>query len=89
MQEEKIIESRIVNKHDTEENWTNSTTFIPKQGELIIYDTDDTYKYERFKIGDGIKTINELPFCIPSELLTDIDYNTTLAFDTTEVVELK
>ena len=58
---EKQIKSRIVHKHDVETNWQKSA-LIPKQGELVVYDIDATYSYERFKIGDGIKNVNALPF---------------------------
>ena len=59
---EKNIKSRIVHKHDTEANWLKATTFVPKQGEFIIYDKDATYDYERFKIGDGVTVVSNLPF---------------------------
>lgn len=59
---EKNIRSRIVHKHDLESNWLLATNFTPKQGELIIYDIDDSYSYERFKIGDGKTNVNLLPF---------------------------
>lgn len=59
---EKIINSRIVHKHDVEANWIQISSFIPKQGELIIYDIDETYNYNRFKIGDGVTTVGSLPF---------------------------
>ena len=62
MANEKNINSRIVHKHDTEANWNKATNFSPKQGEIIVYDVDANYSYERFKIGDGIKKVNELPF---------------------------
>ena len=58
---EKIFHTRIVHKHDIESNW-NSIDFIPKQGEIIIYDADNNYTYERLKIGDGATSINSLPF---------------------------
>ena len=58
---EKILNTRIVQKHDLESNW-NSSDFIPKQGELIIYDADENYNYERFKIGDGKTAVVNLPF---------------------------
>ena len=58
---EKILSTRIINKHDLEANWS-SASFIPKQGEIIVYDTDDNYAYERAKIGDGINDANNLPF---------------------------
>lgn len=64
---EKTLKTRIVNKHDTEANWLKATTFIPKQGELIVYDIDDTHNYERFKIGDGSTLVSNLPFADMSE----------------------
>ncbi len=62
MSEKTLNNIRIVHKHDTEANWLKAMNFIPKQGELIIYDIDDTYNYERMKIGDGITNVNDLPF---------------------------
>ena len=58
----KTLNSRIILKHDTEENWLKAENFIPKQGEIIVYDIDDGYNYERFKIGDGVTNVNVLPF---------------------------
>lgn len=59
---EKSFKSRIVHKHDTAENWEKATGFIPMQGEIIIYDIDASYDYERIKIGDGATIVDELPF---------------------------
>lgn len=59
---EKTFNSRIVHKHDTEANWLKATSFTPKQGEIIIYDVDASYSYERIKIGDGTRNVNDLPF---------------------------
>lgn len=59
---EQIFNTRIIHKHDIEENWNKAVNFIPKQGELIIYDIDENYEYPRIKIGDGVQTINALPF---------------------------
>jgi hypothetical protein len=59
---EKSIKTRIINKHDTEAEWNKIKDKVPKKGELIIYDADSTYKYERFKIGDGVTSIENLPF---------------------------
>lgn len=58
----KNINTRIIHKHDTETNWNKATNFIPMKGEIIVYDIDDTYNYERFKIGDGITNVNNLSF---------------------------
>jgi len=59
---EKTIKTRILHKHATEEAWSKATDFIPKNGELIIYDTDATHNYKRIKIGDGTTNINALGF---------------------------
>ena len=64
MEKEKQINSRIVHKHDTEVNWNKATNFIPKTGELIIYDIDEFYDYARMKIGDGVTSVIDLPFSI-------------------------
>ena len=58
----KEIPGRLILKHDIESNWNRAETFIPKQGEIIIYDIDDNHSYERFKIGDGASYVNALPF---------------------------
>ena len=115
------IFTRICNKHDLEVNWLNNPSFVPLQGELIIYDCEvDTdgntlelpsnrtapYAYERIKIGDGFTLVNDLAF-IDESIIVDskrethgsdflfdilenyvlsINYDTMLAFDTTELV---
>jgi hypothetical protein len=58
----KHLLGRIIHKHDTEENWDKATGFIPQQGEIIVYDIDTTHEHERFKIGDGKTSVNNLPF---------------------------
>lgn len=77
MAAEKNITSRIQQKHDTAANWAKATTFIPKKGEIVIYDAEyNTSGVQtqavRFKIGDGSRTINNLPFAL-------IDYDTRIA----------
>lgn len=59
---EKNLKARIVHKHDIEANWLLATGFTPKQGEIIVYDIDDTHSCERMKIGDGVQNVNNLPF---------------------------
>ena len=81
--DEQRIKARVVQKHDTEENWLKATNSIPKQGELIIYDIDSTHDIERFKIGDGITSVNNLPFRSIDggyDGLTEILSETTLNF---------
>lgn len=92
---EKNIKSRIVHKHDTESNWSKAITFIPKQGEIIIYDIDSNHSYERFKIGDGITKVNNLPFAdankvdkISGKGLSTNDYTTAEKTQLSNLVEL-
>lgn len=76
MATEKKITSRIQQKHDVAANWAKATNFIPKKGEIIIYDAEYNTNGEetqavRFKIGDGSKTVNNLPFVV-------IDYSSDI-----------
>ena len=76
MATEKKITSRIQQKHDVAANWAKATNFIPKKGEIIIYDAEYNASGEetqavRFKIGDGSKTVNNLPFVV-------IDYSSDI-----------
>ena len=70
---EKSLNARIIHKHDTETNWNKATNFIPKQGELIVYDIDNTHSYERLKIGDGATNVNSLPFVVTPITNAEID----------------
>lgn len=65
MSEKNTLRTRLVNKHDIEANWLKATNFTPLQGELIVYDVDENYNYERIKMGDGVTNVNELPFVSP------------------------
>ena len=79
---ERNIKSRIINKHDIEAHWLLAENFIPKQGEIIVYDSEvdengntltlptgrsAPYTYERIKVGDGKTLVSDLPF-IPHSL---------------------
>jgi hypothetical protein len=78
MANEKQINTRIQNKHDFEVNWLRATNFVPKDGEIIIYNKEldndlnllcslpigrtKPFPYDRIKIGDGITNVINLPF---------------------------
>lgn len=66
----KEVKARIVHKHDTEANFELATGFIPKEGELIIYDPDSNYNYTRVKIGDGVTVVSALPFFTTAQIVT-------------------
>lgn len=53
---------RVIQKHDTAANWAAAANFVPKQGELIVYEADATTPYPRFKVGNGTANISTLPF---------------------------
>ena len=81
---EKTIKSRIIHKHAVESDWLKATNFIPKQGEIIIYDKDSTHSYERVKVGDGSTVVSSLPFIDDNKVnkvagkgLSTNDYTTT------------
>ena len=55
------IKARTIHKHETQADWEKSS-FMPKPAEIVVYDIDETHSEPRFKIGDGKRTVNELPF---------------------------
>lgn len=61
MGEQKRLKGKQIPKHETEANWLLSS-YVPEQGEMVIYDIDSAHTYERQKIGNGVQTVNELPF---------------------------
>lgn len=70
---ESNFKTRIIHKHDIEANWSLAVNFIPKQGEIIVYDKDGVYNYERLKIGDGVTGVSALPFLYDNLELITID----------------
>lgn len=73
MATEKNVNARVIFKHDIEKNWNSATNFIPKKGELILYDPDTTYDYTRIKIGNGTTKVSALPFLF--DKLHDLEEN--------------
>ena len=61
------INARIRQKRDTAANWTNNNPVL-LNGELIVVETSTGAI--RLKVGDGVKTFNQLPF------LDEVIYNT-------------
>ena len=53
-------------KIESSENWEKAKNFIPKKGQIIIYDgikENDSYiQSPKIKIGDGIHKVSDLPF---------------------------
>ena len=86
----KSLNMRIIHTHDTEDNWNETKEFIPEPGELIVYDVDDNNSYERFKIGDGLTNVKELPFTTETivKSLFNIENNVIFA-DAGRITEYK
>ena len=47
-------------KHDSPTNWRETKSFVPKAGEIIVYDKDSFSRDQRLKIGDGETLVNDL-----------------------------
>lgn len=85
MATEKNINSRVVFKHDIEANWKQAINFVPKAGELILYDPSPNdpnhpYDYTRIKLGDGSTKVNDLPFFFDKLLDLEENLGSYLAF---------
>lgn len=62
------MKARITFLHKTEAEW-NKLNFKPDAGEIVVYDPDAKFSYSRVKLGDGIHTLQELPFFIEAAIL--------------------
>ena len=58
---------KSISFHGTEAEW-NASSYIPKAGEIIIYDADANNPV-RHKIGDGTTNVNALPFATGTAVL--------------------
>ena len=67
---EKRFNTRIIHKNDIEANWNLAVNFIPQKGEIIVYNIDENWDYERIKVGDGITNVINLPFYLANEIET-------------------
>lgn len=84
-----IYNARFEQKHDLESKWSSIPDFIPKAGEIIIYDSDEDNPEPRIKIGDGEKTISTLPFATITETeLNNIISNLSANYITSGVLPI-
>ena len=72
-----ILYTRLQQRHDIPANWEKSK-LIPLAGEIIVYDLDlnnnevSAGSAVRYKIGDGVTPVNQLPFADTSEIATKL-----------------
>ena len=88
MSEEKRVRARVQNKRKTEAEWyldvydkegnLREDAFVPLKGEIIIFAADQSEEnpegseYDRFKFGDGITNVIDLPF-VNKDILNKIE----------------
>ena len=65
------MNARLSLLHKTEAEWKKLSSWKPEAGEFVIYDPDENFSYARVKVGDGIRTLQELDYFIVSAL-TDV-----------------
>ena len=84
---EQLTRVTMSQRHDIEAHWKLAKNFIPKAGEIIVYDPDETHDYARFKCGDGVTYVNDLPFIfkIDENYATKEYVDNTVVNITTEV----
>ena len=54
-EKETRLNTIVVNKHDTVENWANST-YVPQQGQIVVIDGSTA----NIKIGNGQDSVKDL-----------------------------
>ena len=82
------ILGRHVQKHDIEANWIKAGNaekpFVPLKAEIIVYDEYDSGNNKvadsvRYKMGNGIDNINDLPFIdLTTDILSDAEIDALL-----------
>ena len=58
------VKARYEQKHDVEANWKKAVDFVPRAGEIIVYDPDAKNQQTRLKMGNGRNRVNDLPFYV-------------------------
>lgn len=93
----KKVKTRIQNKCDTAQNWSQATDFLPLKGEAIVIsnsqyvDADNAteaakYPKPRIKIGDGDTTLQNLPFINATNVYTCDSHEITCYPETRDTV---
>lgn len=63
------MKARVSNLHKTEAEWQKLKDWKPEAGELVVYDPDEHFEYARIKMGDGVRTLQELEFLVDKATL--------------------
>jgi hypothetical protein len=80
---EKLLKARVAHKIELEVDWLKSS-YIPLEGEIVVYKPDATHPYPRTKIGDGVTKVSLLPFVLPSRATKLLDSTVAYTKDVPE-----
>ena len=72
--QDKEYKLKSVPFHGTATEWENSS-YIPKQGEIIIYDAETASDSVKIKIGDGNTLVHNLPFVDKEAIINPVYTN--------------
>ena len=64
-----MVKSNAVIKVDTASNWEKAINYIPDKFTILVYEFENTSP--KVKIGDGIHSVNNLPFLSNQEVIDD------------------
>lgn len=62
-----MVKSNATIKVDSVENWEKAINYIPDIFTIIVYTYSN--RAPKLKTGDGIHTVNELPFLVHREVI--------------------
>lgn len=57
-----IVNVRLAQAYDIEENWLKNADFTPSRGEIVFFAPDSKHKNLRMKVGDGQLPLSKLQF---------------------------
>lgn len=80
-------------KYDTAANWALETSYVPPEGEIIFYASTTPGTAPQMKVGDGLTTVENLPFVETSSInghtiLSDVPANAVFTDTKVEVIRL-
>ena len=62
-----MTKSTAVVKVDSEQNWKKALNYIPDVFTIVVYTFENDSP--KVKMGDGIHTVNDLPFLVSREVV--------------------
>lgn len=85
---EKRLNTKIILKHGTEAEWGQSN-YVPEEGEVVIFEKDDSHPYPRYKVGDGTNKASSSSLPFNTDIATATQTTTSTADGGNNVVTFK